>query len=171
MADDDRDDRASDTPGDEQVISHGPAGRALSTSVHGNSTAFGFSITITATFGMLTHVLGSPSVGEVLTFAIAAALAIAALDGAVTRGFRTRAAAAPPEVQLLGTALNFVSVGTSVALSLAIGKLLDGAAAWPLGSAVASATYIVVEAAGIAVAEPIQRARGDRHAGDEEDDD
>ncbi len=159
---------AGEPPG-EEALDHGPMGRALSTSVHGNSTAFGFSITITASFGVLTNLRGSPGLLEILLYGIAAAIAVAVLEGVVTRGFRRRASRAPSEVQMLGTAMNFASVAAGVASAMAIGEIVGGAVAWPAGAFCASAVYVLGESSEVLLAEGIQRWRGDPHAGEEQE--
>ncbi len=153
----------------EEGAEHGPVGRALSTSVHGNSTAFGFSITITASFGALQNLRGSPELLEILLYGIAAALAVALLEGVVTSGFRRRASEAPSEVQMLGTAMNFASVAAGVASAMAVGEIVGGVAAWPAGAFSAATVYMLGESSEVLLAEGIQRVRGDPHAGEEEE--
>jgi hypothetical protein len=100
-------------PGQEEV-DHGPIGTAISSTTRGNATAFGFSITITGSFGMLQALVGSPSVLEIVMFGVAAAATIGTVEGVVTGGFRARPGAAPPEVRMLGTAQNFYSVAAGL---------------------------------------------------------
>lgn len=147
-------------PGQE-TVGQSPVGRAVSTSVRGNSTAFGFSIMITVSFGMLWHLRGEPTVPEMLLFGAAAALGVALLEGTLTRGFRARAEQAPPEVRMLGTAMNFVSVSAGVAAALGVGELMDGLPVWPAGAFAAALTYIIAESIEILIAEEVQAARGD----------
>jgi hypothetical protein len=162
-----RDDAAPGESGTERQ--HGPVGTALSTSVAGNSTAFGFSITITVTFGALQALDGSPTLFELLLFGLAAAAAVGVLEAAVTDGFRRRVGSAPAEVRMLGTALNFVSVAAGVGVAIGIGELADGLAVWPVAAFGAAGTYVIVEAAEILLAEGVQRARGDPEADRERD--
>ncbi len=157
-----------DDPGTEKV-EHGRLGTAISTSTRGNATAFGFSITITASFGMLQTLVGSPTVAQVLLFAVAAALTIGALEATVTRGFRLRAGTAPTEVSMFGTALNFVSAAAGAAAAAGVGSLVHGTWAWPLGACVATAVFLFAESAEILLAEFVQKTRGDPEAKEEED--
>ncbi|MBB4662137.1 hypothetical protein [Conexibacter arvalis] len=160
--DDKRHGSGGEEPGREQ--SHGPVGQAVATSVHGNATAFGFSIMITATFGALTTIEGSGTVAEILLFGVGAALSVALLEGIVSRGFRVRSRVAHAEVRLLGTALNVASVSAGVGAAIGTAELVDGAAAWPLASFAAALVYVVVESAEIGLAELVQKARGDTQA-------
>lgn len=152
-------------PGDFKTGS-GPVERALATSAMGNSPAFGFSIMITASFGVLATELGIPQVADLFAFAVAAALAVGMIEGVVSRGFRRRVDATTPEVAMLGTALNVVSVAVGIAAALLISQISDGPLGWGLAAFVASALYVLVESGGILIAEYVQAARGDRDAKD-----
>ena len=65
----------SERPG-ERRVGYGIIGAALSTAIRGNATAFGFSITITGSFGALQTQLGTPTLVDVLLFGLAAAVTI-----------------------------------------------------------------------------------------------
>lgn len=155
-------------PGESDKREHGPVGTAFSTSVHGNATAFGFSITITVAFGAVQTLDGSPRLVELLLYGLAAAIAIGLLEGAVTAGFRRRVGEAPAEVQMLGTALNFVSVAAGVGAAIGVAELLDGTIVWPAASFAAATTFVFTESAEVLLAEAIQRLRGDPDADEEE---
>jgi len=156
-------------PGDEGV-EHGPVGRGLSTSIRGNSPAFGFSIMITATFGVASSVAGAPTAGEALLFGIGAAATIAALEAAISHGFRTSAAAAPSEVRLLATSMNITSVAAAVGSAIGIAELFDGGAGWLVVGAGPALVYVLAESVEVMAAERIQAARGDPQAGEERHD-
>lgn len=147
-------------PGDEKV-GQSPVGQAIGSSVRGNSTAFGFSIMISVSFGMVWHLRGEPSVPEMFLFGAAAAVSIAILEGALTRGFSARTEQAPQEVTMLGTAMNFASVSAGVAAALGVGELLGGTVVWPAAAFAAGLTYVLAESAEVLMAEKIQSARGD----------
>jgi hypothetical protein len=153
----------SDRPGQDEHES-GPLVTALSTSVRGNSPAFGYSIMITICFGALQRLTHSPSIAELLCYGLGAALAVALLEGAISRGFMRRVGTAPPEVAMLATAQNMLSVAAGLGAAVLTGELVSGFAAWPVGGFVASGAYVLAEAAETLLAELIQRARGDREA-------
>lgn len=142
----------------------GPVVTALGTSVRGNSTAFGFSIMITISFGALQSLAGSPSLTELLAFGVAAAIALALLEGAVSRGFVRRVGSAPAEVAMLGTAMNFASVAAGVGAAIAVGELWTTFGAWPAGAFCAAVAYVLAESAEMLIAERVQRSRGDPEA-------
>lgn len=149
-------------------VDAGPVVRAFSTSVHGNSQAFGFSIAITATFGMISNQEGAPTIPELIYFGVAAATGIAALEALVTRLFTARAVESPSEVQMLGTAMNMLSVAGAVAVGLLAATIVDGTPAWPVAAFFAAVAYVTLEALEVLVAEAIQSARGDPEAHEEQ---
>jgi hypothetical protein len=144
--------------GDQQPESR--ALRALGSSVRGNSTAFGFSIMITLTFGAVQSLRGTPSLAELVLFGLGAALAVGAFEAAVTRGFRESVEKVSERADMLGTALNFASVAGAVGAAIGIAELVGGVVIWPLAPAVAATVYVLVEAAEIFVAERLEGEEG-----------
>ncbi len=145
----------------ERKAGQGPVDRAIGSSVRGNSTAFGFSIMITLSFGMLSHLRGSPDVREMLLFGVAAAVAVSVLEAAASRGFRLEIEQVSQRTDMLGTALNFISVAAAVGTVAAIGELVTGTLAWPLGAIAASTVYVLIESFELFVAEVIQGEEGE----------
>lgn len=146
--------------GSQEEVGESRVGRAFGTSIRGNSTAFGFSIMITASFGMVSHIDGAPSVLELLLFGVGAAVAVALLEGGVTRGFRAAIEQTSQEVRMLGTAMSFASVAAGVAAALGAAEILDGTVVWPVAAFAAAMAYVVAESLELLLAEEIQAARG-----------
>lgn len=146
--------------GSPERVGENRVSRAIGTSIRGNSTAFGFSIMITVSFGMLSNVEGAPKVFELFLFGVGAAAGLAILEGALTKGFRAEIERTSQEVRLLGTAMNFMSVAAGVAAALAVGELFDGRVAWSLAAFAAANVYVAAESAELLLAEEIQGARG-----------
>lgn len=153
-------------PGQERVH-RGPVGIAISTTMRGNATAFGFSITITGCFGVLQATVGNPTVGQILLFGVASAATVGVIQALVTRGFRDRVGVAPAEVRMLATALDFMSVTAGLGTAAGIGALVAAGVAWPLGAAAATFVFLAAESAETLLAERIQKARGDTDAEEE----
>lgn len=137
---------------------------AFATSAVANSTAFGYSIMITVTFGVISRTAGGGTVGDLFAFAAAASLAVGLIDAVVTRGFRRRLKPVPTEIWMLGTAMNFFSVTLAVGASLGVAEVLPQFLAWLVGGFVASGLYLLLEGSEILLAERIQVARGDPDA-------
>ncbi|MGH3098732.1 MAG: hypothetical protein ACRDMV_22315 [Streptosporangiales bacterium] len=121
-----------------------------------NSSAFGFSILITATFGMLSSFQAKPDVAQIVWFALGAVLPFSLLEAAASRGFRRRPSTQGQEVVMLGTAANLVSVAAGLGVAYLISALLHGTAAWIVAPMLTGAVYMLVEAAELAVAEAIE---------------
>jgi MFS family permease len=130
--------------------------RGLSTSVVNNASAFGFSVMITAGYGMLSHFHSHPSVPNVVLFAVGAVIGIAVIEAMVSRGFRLRPHSHPEEVVMLGTAANLVSVAVALGVFYVSGRFLPELVAWPVAPLLAAAAYVLVEALELAVAEGVQ---------------
>jgi threonine/homoserine/homoserine lactone efflux protein len=62
--------------------------RGLRSAARNNASAYGYSVTITATFGILSVVTAVTTVLEIFTFAGGAVLAYALIDGVASGGFR-----------------------------------------------------------------------------------
>jgi len=132
--------------------------RELQTSVLNNSSAYGYSVSITGCFGITSKVLGQPSVLDVFLFGIGAVLAFAALDVVASGGFRKRIRGEPPEVVVLGAAMSFFSVSASLgAAVLATEVILGGDAGWLLSSLLATFAYVAVVAVELTVAASVDR--------------
>jgi hypothetical protein len=138
--------------------------RAIGTSVHGNAPAFGFSIMITCSFGVVSTLRVPATLPDIFLFGTGAALSLALLEGLISRGFRDRLDEAPEEVALLGTAMNFLSVAAGVGVATATAYVVVGMASWPLAGFLAATVYVLTESAEILLAQRVQARRGDPEA-------
>ncbi|MDN5791093.1 MAG: hypothetical protein L0H25_09535 [Micrococcales bacterium] len=113
--------------------------------MHGNAQAFGFSITITVTFGVTTIL--QPPAGELdlLAFALAGVAAFSILNLVVALLLRDEEAAESERAILLGTATDFVAVAAGVGVAIGVNHLLEGIAAWLLSPFGAGAAYVIVQ--------------------------
>ncbi len=143
--------------------------RAARSTIRGESTAFGFSIMITATFAAVQRKHGSPGAGDLMAFALLAVAAFTVLEGFASRGFREPLPTHGSIVATFGTALNFLSVGLAVLAALWSSDLIATDAAWFVCPVVAVTVYLAAETVEIIVAEAVQRARGDEDAKDVSD--
>lgn len=91
--------------------------RAIRTAVHNNASAYGYSIMVTATFGVLQVNAGSPSLPRVFLYLAGAALAFAVVEVASSDLFRHRVREERPEVVVLGGAMGIASVSAGVAVA------------------------------------------------------
>ena len=133
--------------------------RGLQTSVRNNSTAYGYSLTVTATLGVLAAELDAPTVGQVFLFAAGAVMGVVAVEAAATRGFRERARSEPPQVVVFGSALAILSVGSAVGAGALAAVVLGTGVAWPIGGLLASLLYLLAAGAEMAMAERASRPK------------
>lgn len=126
--------------------------QGLNASVHGNAQAFGFSITVTVSFGVVSVLQPAPGVLDLFLFAMAAVLAFSLLNLLVVLALRNVDRSSPGErAVLVGTATDFLAVGAAVGAAIGIGHLIDGALAWILTPFVAGGVYVLVQSVELAV--------------------
>jgi hypothetical protein len=105
-------------------------GCGLGESLGGNATAFGYSVTITASFGAVEIAQGNPSFGDLIVFGLGSVVAFGGLEGLASGGFRTPLQKGSDEVVLLGTSLAFISIMLAIAAARGIAGMLTGGWAW-----------------------------------------
>ncbi len=129
--------------------------RGLLSSIRGNAAAYGYSVMITSSYGILSGKLGSPSVGQTLLFGLGATLAFIALETLSARGLR-RDRGERSSIVALGSALNLVSVASGIALATLAPLILSPTLAWPAASFAATFTYLLFAGAELAAAERLE---------------
>lgn len=128
--------------------------RGLNTSVAGNSQAFGFSIAVTVTFGVVSSAQGNPSTAELMGFAMSAVAAFSVLNLVVARLMRTEPCETEStRVLLIATATDFLAVGAAVGAAIGICHAADGWSAWVLAPLCAGVVYVLVQSIELAVGE------------------
>jgi hypothetical protein len=133
----------------------------LGQSLGGNATAFGYSVTITASFGAVELGRGAPRFGDLIVFGLGAVVAFGGLEGVASGGFRTPLKKGSDDVILLGTALAFVSIVLAIAAARGIAALLSGAWAWFGAAFCASLVFALVESVEFMFAQWLQERRGE----------
>jgi hypothetical protein len=133
--------------------------RGLRSAARNNASAYGYSVTITATFGILSVVASPTTVPDIFAFAGGAVAAYALVDGVASGGFRRGPRDEEPiEVTALGSSVSFVSVGVALAVALVEAQLVGGGwSAWPLGAFLATVAYLLLLALEIGLAELVKR--------------
>lgn len=127
--------------------------RGLQTSARDNASAYGYSVTITSAFGILSAVRGSPGVAAIFAFAIGAILAFSAVEAVASGGFRHGLEDEPSRIRALGSSISFLSVGLGILTAFAVGRLAGGLLAWAVGSFFTTVIYLLFFALEISVAE------------------
>ena len=135
--------------------------RGLGMSASNNALAFGYSVSTTASFGMLMHTDGPVSVLRIFMFVIGNGIAFAGTNALVTRGFRRRVEQEPPVVVSLATSFGFISVSAAIGVAGLLGWGLGGWGAWLLAPLLATWTFLSISAFEMAVARGLHLAVGD----------
>lgn len=119
-------------------------GRGVRTALRDNATAYGFSISITAAYGLASGSKGPADAVETVTFALGAALAFVLVGVAfVARFGRRRSLSEDEQVLLLSSGIDLLSVCAAVAAAFGLSRI-PGFAAWPLTGLGTVATYLLV---------------------------
>lgn len=126
--------------------------QGLRTSVGGNAQAFGYSITITVTFGVISTAEGQPSQSELLGFALSAVAAFSLLNLLVAHMLgRSQSTSELSKIVLLATATDFLAVGAAVGVAIGIGHAISGWGAWTLAPFCAGLVYVLVQSIELAL--------------------
>jgi hypothetical protein len=136
--------------------------RGLGHSARNNALAYGYSVTATGSFGMLTETAGPADVAHIFGFVVGTGVAFAAVNALVTGGFRHRVEQEPPVVISLATSLSVLSMSAAVGVAALIGWGIGGWTAWMLGSLLATWTYLSIAALEVAASRALHVTVGER---------
>jgi drug/metabolite transporter (DMT)-like permease len=137
--------------------------RGLGLSTRNNALAYGYSVTATASFAVLTRTDQPAGIGRIFLFVAGAGLAFAGVNAIVTRGFRARVETEPPVVLALATSLSAVSISAGVGAATLLGILLGGWLAWLLAAVLSTWVYLFTAALEIATARALHINLGEKH--------
>lgn len=130
--------------------------RGLGASTRHNALAFGYSLCMTCSFGILALSVGSPHPVDIFLFGIGGAVSFAVATALTTRGFRKRVREEPPIVRAVGSSLSFISISGAIGCAWLMAWALGNWSAWLLGSFLASAAYLLLSAFELAFARAIR---------------
>lgn len=134
--------------------------RGMRTSVRNNSAAYGYSVTITATFGAVTALTRKPNVPDIFLFLGGAAAAFTLVELLASKGFKVTDHSEPEEVILVAASFNVFSIASGVAGGCLAAWLLSRWIAWLIGPFAATVVYLFVVGVELAVAERAERRNG-----------
>jgi uncharacterized membrane protein len=117
--------------------------RGLGESTRTNGLAYGYSVLITSTFGVVHALDGGPDVVQCVLFAVGTSIVFAVLGAIVTRGFQQRVEREPPVVVSLAAALSIISICTALGAAILVSWAVRGSYAWFAAPLAASAVYLV----------------------------
>src|SRR5581483_11370500 len=134
--------------------------RGVGESTRHNALAYGYSLALTGTFGLLTSLDRRPHVLDVFLFGIGGSLTFAIANAAVTRGFTVRVAREPPIVLAFGSSLGFVSISGTLGIAALVAWGLGGWVAWLVAPFAASSAYLLLSALELVLARALRALRG-----------
>lgn len=130
-----------------QLYLHG-----LGASVWGNAQAFGFSVLITVSYGIVSSARGSPGPWQSAGFALSAVVAFSVLNMLVAWLKNVEIDEREGKLVLLvATATDFMAVGAGVGVALAATAWIPGWLPWIVVPFLVGVTYCIVQALEIAV--------------------
>ena len=131
-------------------------GRAVRTALRNNATAYGYSITITVSYGLVAGKSALASPLETLSFGIAAALGFAAFGALAVIIFRSGRVSETGQIATISGIVDFAAVLAAVFVALGLSRI-GGFWAWSITGAGASVTYLLVGGLDILVARAAAR--------------
>lgn len=132
--------------------------RGLGASTRHNALAYGYSLAMTGSFGMLVYAAPPDRPPEIFLFGIGGAITFTIATASTTLGFRRRVREEPPIVRAVGSSLGFVSITGAIGVAWLFGWMLGGWAAWLLGGFAASGLYLVLSGLELAFARVVRPA-------------
>lgn len=130
--------------------------RGVRTALRDNASAYGFSISVTVSYGLLSGPRSSVTAGETIAFGAGAALAFV-LVGAVFVAMTTRGSLPEsPQALTLNGGVDLLSVAAAIAVGYAL-SLVPGFWAWPLTAAGAVVAYLIVSGLDVLLARAVAR--------------
>lgn len=153
---------------DQERAAHEHFVRGLGESTKHNSLAYGYSLALTGTFGLVTILDRTPHVLDIFLFGIGGSITFTIANAAVTRGFTVRVAREPPIILAFGTSFGFLSVSGSLGAAALVGWGFDGWAGWLVAPFAASGTYLLLSALELLLARAVRAVIGREHLEEQE---
>lgn len=131
-------------------------GRAVRTALGNNATAYGFSISITAAYGLLSGPQSTVTAAETIGFALGAAFAFAVVGAAFMIVFSQGSLGENAQIATISGGVDVLSIGCAVGAAYLLARL-PGEWVWPLTGASTVATYLIVGGLDVLVARAVAR--------------
>lgn len=131
-------------------------GRAVRTALRNNATAYGFSISITAAYGLVNAVAGAAKPLETVSFAVGAAAAFVVVGAVFLTRFREGSLPEDAQVATISGGVDLLSVVCAVGAAYGLAHL-PGYSAWPLTALGTVCVYLLVGGLDILIAQVAAR--------------
>lgn len=130
--------------------------KAVRTALGNNSTAYGFSVSITSAYGLVSTSHGSASALQTVAFAVGASGAFVLVALTLARGFRERPLDESETMASIAGVIDLVSVIAAVGVAVAAAHI-PGTVGWALCSFLVTLTYLVVGGLDVLLARRLAR--------------
>ncbi len=132
---------------------------SLRSSVAASAAPYGYTLTVWSSGAVSIDVLGKPHIFQVLVFVAGGIAAFVTLEVIAYRGVRIlRTDEEAPTVSVLGNA-HLASAGLAVLLVWVAVHIVSSDAGWPLAGFLATATYLLLNALQVTLAEALAKRR------------
>lgn len=132
---------------------------ALRTTVRSNSSAFGYSLTVTVAFGLVSAVHGSPSTPQIFVFLVGATAGFVSIEAAASRGFRRPT---PPreqeQVVVMSGAMDMFAVLAGAGAATGAARTPVPTAGWALAGFLATTVFLLVGGVDVLLAREAQES-------------
>jgi hypothetical protein len=128
--------------------------RGFDAAVSNNAQAFGFSITVTVTYGVISAAsVDKPTPLEQLGFALSSVAAFVLLNLVAIALLDDREPRTSSRTVLIATAIDFLAVGAGVGAAIGLAAVLSGWRGWVIAPFFAGLAYVLVQALEFAVSD------------------
>lgn len=131
-------------------------GRGVRTALRDNASAYGFSISVTAAYGLVSASRGPGDAVETISFALGAGLAFVLVSLVFLGRFQRRLLSEGEQVLTLSGGFDFLSVTATVAVAFGLSRI-PGYAAWPLTGLGTVVTYLLIGGLDVILARALAR--------------
>lgn len=125
--------------------------KALKVGLKDNTSAFGYSVTVTGSYAVLTSLKKNPSLGELFAGAAGAVCAFIVIEAATLLILRNMEGGEPERTRLIARLMNVVSVGTSMGAAALCGYFLGDMLAWFVGVFSATCLFVLLDAVELSI--------------------
>jgi hypothetical protein len=126
--------------------------QGLGAALRHNQVAYAYSVTMTATFGVLAKEDGAPGVPECFLYIAGAGVCFALANVVVTRAFSEELADEPSHVVSLAISLSFFSTAAALGIATLVAWLGSGWYPWLLAPLASSVVFIAGAGAEMGIA-------------------
>lgn len=126
--------------------------QGLQSSIGSNSTAYGYSLVVTADYAVLSRFTSAPQETDIFLFLVGAVIAFAVIEIGAAKLMTRDARGEPKRAAVLAGAICIVSVTSAVGIAAGIGWLGISWLTWPLAAFASTTAYLVLNALEVAIA-------------------